>query len=94
MKKKTRIPLIILILFICFLLFAPRGNYLKTDVVNTFSGPSAEHWMGTDNLGRDVYALLLAGGVRTLEFLFDRNRSGNDRRLLWRYFWKYYSVSF
>ena len=70
MKKKTRIPLIILILFICFLLFAPRGNYLKTDVVNTFSGPSAEHWMGTDNLGRDVYALLLAGGVRTLEVVF------------------------
>ena len=26
--------------------------------------------MGTDNLGRDVYALLLAGGVRTLEVVF------------------------
>lgn len=56
-----------LILFLAFLLFAPHQNYLKTDVVNTFAAPSAEHWFGTDNLGRDIYALLLAGGVRTLE---------------------------
>lgn len=67
MKKKLRLPVIILILFICFLLFAPHGNYIKTDVVNTFAAPSREHWMGTDNLGRDVYSLLLAGGIRTLE---------------------------
>lgn len=66
MKKEIRLPAVMLTLFILFLLLAPRGNYLKTDVVNTFSAPSAEHWMGTDNLGRDVYSLLLAGGTRTL----------------------------
>ena len=66
-RKKIRPASIVLILFLAFLLFAPHQNYLKTDVVNTFAAPSAEHWFGTDNLGRDIYALLLAGGVRTLE---------------------------
>lgn len=66
-KTLLRPPVILLLVFICFLLTAPHQNYLKTDVVNTFSAPSAAHWFGTDNLGRDVYALLLAGGVRTLE---------------------------
>ena len=66
-RKKIRLASIVLILFLAFLLFAPHQNYLKTDVVNTFAAPSAEHWFGTDNLGRDIYALLLAGGVRTLE---------------------------
>lgn len=66
MKRTIRLPAVVLVLFILFLLLAPRGNYLKTDVVNTFSAPSSEHWMGTDNLGRDVYSLLMAGGIRTL----------------------------
>ncbi len=62
MKKK----MIFLAVFILFLLFAPHQNYLKTDVINTFASPSAEHLFGTDNLGRDVYSLMIAGGVRTL----------------------------
>ena len=66
-KKYMRPPVLILCFFICFLLAAPHQSYLKTDVINTFASPSAEHLFGTDNLGRDVYALLLAGGVRTLE---------------------------
>ncbi len=66
-KYKFRSSVLILIAFIIFLLFAPHQNYLKTDVVNTFASPSAGHLLGTDNLGRDVYSLLIAGGVRTLE---------------------------
>ena len=50
-RKKIRPASIVLILFLAFLLFAPHQNYLKTDVVNTFAAPSAEHWFGTDNLG-------------------------------------------
>lgn len=67
MKRKIRMPAVILLLFVLFLLCSPHQNYLKTDVVNTFAAPSAEHWLGTDNLGRDVYALLITGGIRTLE---------------------------
>lgn len=68
MKKNFfRPPVVILCVFIIFLLTAPHPNYLKTDVVNTFAVPSSDHLFGTDNLGRDVYALLLAGGIRTLE---------------------------
>ena len=29
---------------------------LKTDPAATFLGPSADHWFGTDNFGRDVFA--------------------------------------
>lgn len=66
-NKKIRPAVWILLVFILILMFAPHQNYLKTDVVHTFAAASSEHWLGTDNLGRDVYALLLAGGVRTLE---------------------------
>ena len=66
-KRKIRLSALVLVVFVLFLLFAPHPNYLKADVVNTFAAPSTAHWFGTDNLGRDVYALLMAGGIRTLE---------------------------
>lgn len=66
-RYKFYLSIMVLAAFIVFLLFAPHQNYLKTDVVNTFAAPSVAHLLGTDNLGRDVYSLLLAGGVRTLE---------------------------
>lgn len=31
------------------------------DILNRFSGPSAAHWLGTDNLGRDLYSRLVYG---------------------------------
>ena len=70
MSKKRIVYLMIFILFVAFLLFAPRGNILQTDVNNTFAPSSAEHFLGTDNIGRDVYSLILEGGVRTLEVVF------------------------
>ena len=70
MSKKRIVYLMIFILFVAFLLFAPRGNILQTDVNNTFAPSSAEHLLGTDNIGRDVYSLILEGGVRTLEVVF------------------------
>ena len=33
----------------------------RTDVLNRLQPPSAEHWMGTDELGRDLFTRLLYG---------------------------------
>jgi oligopeptide transport system permease protein len=41
--------------------FSPYG-YEDTDLYNTFSPPSAHHWLGTDQLGRDLFTRLMFGG--------------------------------
>ena len=41
--------------------FSPYG-YEQTDLYNTFSPPSFQHWLGTDQLGRDLLTRLLFGG--------------------------------
>lgn len=40
-----------------FLTYDPN----QMDVVNRLKGPSAAHWMGTDNLGRDVLSRIVYG---------------------------------
>ncbi|MFA6960232.1 MAG: ABC transporter permease [Opitutaceae bacterium] len=54
----------VLVLGICCVLgplFSPYG-YEQTDLYNTFSPPSSAHWLGTDQLGRDLLTRLLFGG--------------------------------
>src|SRR5947209_16549837 len=36
------------------------------DLLETLAMPSAEHWLGTDSLGRDTFARLLYGGQVSL----------------------------
>ncbi len=38
----------------------------QTDLFRRFEGPSAQHWLGTDDLGRDLFQRLLDGGRGSL----------------------------
>ncbi len=48
--------------FFCFVIawFCKDPN--QVNLVNKFSGPSSEHWIGTDALGRDLFSRILYGG--------------------------------
>ncbi len=34
---------------------------IATDAANTLAPPSAEHWLGSDHLGRDIYSRIVHG---------------------------------
>ena len=75
LKKLGREPLAIfgiIIIFIFFLLavLAPvisTHDPLKVDVLNRLQGPSKEHFLGTDELGRDIYSRIIFGTRKTLQ---------------------------
>ena len=57
--------LVIIVVLIALTLFAPwlaPYDPNEIDVYHRLEPPSAEHWLGTDQLGRDVYSRLLYGG--------------------------------
>ena len=41
-------------------MFAPFDPY-ATDILNTLTAPSTDHWFGTDQLGRDVFSRVIVG---------------------------------
>lgn len=54
-----------LIFLIVFTLIGPLVYHTKTDVIDfalSLKGPSSEHLLGTDDLGRDLLARLMFGG--------------------------------
>ncbi|MBS38314.1 MAG: peptide ABC transporter permease [Thiotrichales bacterium] len=57
------LSLVVLIVFsaVAADLIAPY-DYKALDVKARFSGPTAAHWFGTDNLGRDTFSRTLFGG--------------------------------
>lgn len=62
--KVAIVSLILLGIIILFALIAPLlpVNPNATDTVNRLQGPSAAHWFGTDELGRDYFARVIYGG--------------------------------
>ncbi len=56
---------VVLLLLVVTVALGPllyRAEPNRTNPRATLSAPSAEHWLGTDELGRDVFARILAGG--------------------------------
>jgi ABC-type dipeptide/oligopeptide/nickel transport system permease subunit len=53
---------------ICFALAAPLLGLdpLAQDIIASLEGPSAEHWFGTDELGRDLFARAVFGARTSL----------------------------
>lgn len=64
-RKSSIVCLIILIVFILMSIFAPLITTYdpnKNDLKSLWEGVSAEHWLGTDGLGRDILTRIIYGG--------------------------------
>jgi peptide/nickel transport system permease protein len=72
-RKASVVGGVIIIIFILVALFGPlmcTQDPLKIDVRNKYESPSREHWLGTDNLGRDTFTRLVYGARITLMVSF------------------------
>jgi len=62
--KLAVIGMIIIISLFSMAIFAPyltSYDPIEPDFYNTLQGPSKEHWLGTDDLGRDLFARIVYG---------------------------------
>ena len=75
MLKKNKMALVglgILVILVLLALFADViADYdtvvIKQNLANRLKGPSAEHWLGTDEFGRDIFARLVHGARVSLK---------------------------
>lgn len=75
MLKKNKMALVglgILAILVLLALFADViADYdtvvIKQNLANRLKGPSAEHWLGTDEFGRDIFARLVHGARVSLK---------------------------
>lgn len=65
-NKLAMFGLAILVVMMAAILLAPLYvNYkdvISQKIVNKFKAPSSEHWFGTDQFGRDLFARIVYGG--------------------------------
>ncbi|HUB42754.1 MAG TPA: ABC transporter permease [Streptosporangiaceae bacterium] len=62
-NRKATIGVVLMAIFIFVAFFPGLFAHQNPDTATTqvFAHPSAAHWLGTDNLGRDVYAQVIDG---------------------------------
>ncbi|MBK8021031.1 MAG: ABC transporter permease [Chloroflexi bacterium] len=68
-NRAAVVSLIVLVVIVLMTVGAPliqRYGYEQIDLRARSSPPSAEHWFGTDRVGRDVWSRLLNGGQVSL----------------------------
>ena len=65
-RAQFGVGFIVLILIAAVLAVLFAQDPLKQDLDNILDGPSLQHWLGTDDLGRDVFSRLLAGSLVSL----------------------------
>ena len=62
--KLSRAGIVIILFLIILALFAPLispYNPNSQDLYNVLTGPSSTHWLGTDNVGRDLLSRIIYG---------------------------------
>jgi ABC-type dipeptide/oligopeptide/nickel transport system permease subunit len=66
-NRLAMLGLVIIALYVLAAIFGPwlmPYDFAQQDLAHVNSGPSLIHWLGTDNLGRDLFARTV-GGART-----------------------------
>jgi peptide/nickel transport system permease protein len=53
---------LVIVFLVTFASLISTYDPMTQDLLNRFKPPSAEHWMGTDDLGRDMFSRVLYGG--------------------------------
>jgi peptide/nickel transport system permease protein len=72
-RKLYLIGFIIVVILIITAIFAPliaRYDPVDNDLPHKLEGPSTEHWLGTDQLGRDIFSRIVYGTQISMEIGF------------------------
>lgn len=68
-RKIAVAGLMIVVFMVCFALFGQyltEYSYSQRNTKDRYQGPSSQHWFGTDDIGRDIYARIVDGAKITI----------------------------